>query len=200
MIKKICVFCGSSKPKNNSKIEREVSKMVKIFFEKKIELIYGGASIGLMGQISNNLFDLGGKVTGVIPKVLSTKEIINKNITDLIIVKNMHERKKKMYDLSDAFIVLPGGVGSMDELLEVMVSNQLGGINKPLGVLNTNGYYDSFINWLQRSVDDQFVSIENQNQVLVSDSPKTLLEMILIAEMPSEDTWINRLNVDFHKD
>ena len=103
MIKKICVFCGSSKPKNNSKIEKDVNQMIKIVFSKKLELIYGGANIGLMGQISNNLLDLGGRVTGVIPKILSKKEIINKNITKLIIVDNMHQRKKTMYDLSDAF-------------------------------------------------------------------------------------------------
>ena len=107
MIKKICVFCGSSKPKNNSKIEKEVNQMIEIVFSKKLELIYGGADIGLMGQISNNLIDLGGRVTGVIPKVLSKKEIINKNISELIIVEDMHERKKTMYDLSDAFIILP---------------------------------------------------------------------------------------------
>ena len=102
--------------------------------------------------------------------------------------------------MSDAFIILPGGVGSMDELLEVMVSNQLGGINKPVGLLNIDGYYDGFLEWLQRSVDDEFVSIENQKQVLVSNNAKELLEIILSAQMPSSDTWIDRLNVDFPKD
>jgi uncharacterized protein (TIGR00730 family) len=101
--------------------------------------------------------------------------------------------------MSDAFIVLPGGVGSMDELLEVMVSNQLGGINKPVGLLNINGYYDGFLSWLQHSVDEEFVSLENQNQVLVHNDPKELLQMVLSAEMPSSDTWIDRLNVDFSK-
>ena len=102
--------------------------------------------------------------------------------------------------MSDAFIVLPGGVGSMEELLEVMVSNQLGGINKPVGLINIDGYYDGFLEWLQRSVDDEFVSIENQKQVLVSNNAEELLEIILSAQMPSSDTWIDRLNVDFPKD
>ena len=101
--------------------------------------------------------------------------------------------------MSDAFIVLPGGVGSMDELLEVMVSNQLGGINKPLGLLNINGYYDGFLSWLQHSVDEEFVSLENQKQIIVNENPEVLLEMILSAQMPSSDTWIDRLNVDFPK-
>ncbi len=142
MIKKICVFCGSSKPNNNSKIEQEVNEMIKIVFDKNLELIYGGASIGLMGLISNKLIDLGGKVTGVIPEVLSTKEIINKNITDLIIVENMHERKKKMYDLSDAFIVLPGGIGTLEEFAEVVTWKVLGIENKKIFVINIDGYYD----------------------------------------------------------
>ena len=94
---------------------------------------------------------------------------------------------------------MPGGVGSMDELLEVMVNNQLGGINKPVGLLNINGYYDGFLDWLQHSVDEEFVSIENQNQILVNSDPKKLLDMVLSAEMPSSDTWIERLNVDFSK-
>ena len=85
----------------------------------------------------------------------------------------------------------------MDELLEVMVSNQLGGISKPVGILNINGYYDSFMEWLQHSVNEEFVSVENQKQVLISDDPKELLEMILTTEMPSQDTWIDRLNVEF---
>ena len=88
----------------------------------------------------------------------------------------------------------------MDELLEVMVSNQLGGINKPVGLLNTNGYYNGFLDWLQRSVDDEFVSEENQRQIHVSENPKELIEMILSAKMPSSDTWIERLNVDFPTD
>ena len=112
---------------------------------------------------------------------------------------DLNERKEKFLDISDAFIVLPGGVGSMDELLEVMVNNQLGGINKPVGLLNINGYYDGFLDWLQHSVDEEFVSIENQNQILVNNDPKELLDMVLSAEMPSSDTWIERLNVDFSK-
>ena len=95
---------------------------------------------------------------------------------------------------------MPGGVGSMDELLEVMVSNQLGGINKPVGILNINGYYDSFMQWLQHAVDEEFVSTENQKQVLISDDPKELLEMILTTQMPSKDTWIDRLNVEYPSD
>ena len=198
-IKKISVFCGAHLGK--SPAYNDAAKEIgKLLASKKIELVFGGGNVGLMKTVSDTVIQNGGRATGIVLNSLHEFELTNPRITKTIITHSLFERKEKFLNLSDAFIVLPGGVGSMDELLEVMVSNQLGGINKPLGVLNTNGYYDSFINWLQRSVDDQFVSIENQNQVLVSDSPKTLLEMILVAEMPSENTWINRLNVDFHKD
>jgi hypothetical protein len=174
MIKKICVFCGSSKPKNNSKIEREVNKIVRIFFEKKLELIYGGASIGLMGQISNNLFDLGGKVTGVIPKVLSTKEIINKNITDLIIVEDMHERKKKMYDLSDAFIVLPGGIGTLEEFAEVVTWKVLGIQNKKIFIINIDGYYDFLFKQFEVMKDNNFLYTDIFKEIITINKTEDL--------------------------
>jgi len=195
-IKKISVFCGAHLGKSpDYKIAAQ--QIGKMMAEKGLEVIFGGGNVGLMKIVADTTIEHGGRATGITLKSLDEFELTNPNINETIITHSLFERKEKFLDMSDAFIVLPGGVGSMDELLEVMVSNQLGGINKPLGLLNINGYYDGFIDWLQRSVDEEFVSIENQNQVLVNDNPQELLEMILSAQMPSSDTWIERLNVDY---
>lgn len=199
IIKKISVFCGAHLGKSPEyKIAAE--QIGKLMAEKNLEVIFGGGNVGLMKVVADTAIENGGKVTGITLRSLHEFELTNPIINETIITNSLFERKEKFLDMSDAFIVLPGGVGSMDELLEVMVSNQLGGINKPVGLLNIDGYYDGFLEWLQRSVDDEFVSIENQKQVLVSNNAKELLEIILSAQMPSSDTWIDRLNVDFPKD
>ena len=198
-IKKISVFCGAHLGKSPEyKIAAE--QIGKLMAEKNLEVIFGGGNVGLMKVVADTVIENGGKVTGITLRSLHEFELTNPIINETIITNTLFERKKKFLDMSDAFIVLPGGVGSMDELLEVMVSNQLGGINKPVGLLNIDGYYDGFLEWLQRSVDDEFVSIENQKQVLVSNNAEELIEIILSAQMPSSDTWIERLNVDFPKD
>ena len=198
-IKKISVFCGAHLGKSPEyKIAAE--QIGKLMAEKNLEVIFGGGNVGLMKVVADTAIENGGKVTGITLRSLHEFELTNPIINETIITDSLFERKEKFLDMSDAFIVLPGGVGSMDELLEVMVSNQLGGINKPVGLLNIDGYYDGFLEWLQRSVDDEFVSIENQKQVLVSNNAEELLEIILSAQMPSSDTWIERLNVDFPKD
>ena len=198
-IKKISVFCGAHLGKSPEyKIAAE--QIGKLMAEKNLEVIFGGGNVGLMKVVADTVIESGGKVTGITLRSLHEFELTNPIINETIITNSLFERKEKFLDMSDAFIVLPGGVGSMDELLEVMVSNQLGGINKPVGLLNIDGYYDGFLEWVQRSVDDEFVSIENQKQVLVSNNAEELLEIILSAQMPSSDTWIDRLNVDFPKD
>ena len=198
-IKKISVFCGAHLGKSPEyKIAAE--QIGKLMAEKNLEVIFGGGNVGLMKVVADTAIENGGKVTGITLRSLHEFELTNPIINETIITDSLFERKEKFLDMSDAFIVLPGGVGSMDELLEVMVSNQLGGINKPVGLLNIDGYYDGFLEWLQRSVDDEFVSIENQKQILVSNNAEELLEIILSAQMPSSDTWIDRLNVDFPKD
>ena len=198
-IKKISVFCGAHLGKSPEyKIAAE--QIGKLMAEKNLEVIFGGGNVGLMKVVADTAIENGGKVTGITLRSLHEFELTNPIINETIITNSLFKRKEKFLDMSDAFIVLPGGVGSMDELLEVMVSNQLGGINKPVGLLNIDGYYDGFLEWLQRSVDDEFVSIENQKQVLVSNNAEELLEIILSAQMPSSDTWIERLNVDFPKD
>ena len=197
-IKKISIFCGAHTGKSPD-YEIAAQQIAKAMAEKGLEVIFGGGNVGLMKVVADTAIENGGKAIGITLKSLHEFELTNPNIDEIIITHSLFERKERFLDMSDAFIVLPGGVGSMDELLEVMVNNQLGGINKPVGLLNINGFYDGFLSWLQHSVDEEFVSLENQNQVLVHNDPKELLEMVLSAEMPSSDTWIDRLNVDFSK-
>ena len=183
-IKKISVFCGAHLGKSPD-YKIAAKQIGKAMAEKGLEVIFGGGNVGLMKVVADTAIENGGKATGITLKSLHEFELTNPNINETIITHSLFERKEIFLDMSDAFIVLPGGVGSMDELLEVMVSNQLGGINKPVGLLNINGYYDGFLSWLQHSVDEEFVSLENQNQVLVHNDPKELLKMVLSAEMPS---------------
>lgn len=132
-------------PLNGKSIEKEIMNVTDILFEKNIDLIYGGAKIGIMGLVSNRMMERGGKVTGIIPKILVKKEIINNNITKLIVVNSMHERKKMMYDLADAFIILPGGIGTLEELSEIITWKVLGIENKIIIIFNLNGFYNSLI-------------------------------------------------------
>ena len=194
-IQKISVFCGAHMGKSPA-YKAAAEDLGKLLASKGLEVVFGGGNIGLMRVVSDTAIAHGGKVTGIALKSLDVFELTNPNITKTIITHSLFERKEKFLSISDAFIVMPGGVGSMDELLEVMVSNHLGEINKPIGILNINGYYDSFMYWLQHAVDEQFVSAENQQRVLISSDPAELLEMILIAEMPDPDSWFERLNTD----
>ena len=175
-MKKICVFCGSSKPENHTKLENEVISLGNLILKKKLQLVYGGAKIGLMGLVANTILKGGGYVTGIIPKLLSKKEIINKEVSDLIIVNNMHERKKKMYDLSDAFIILPGGIGTLEEFSEITTWKILGIEKKPIFLLNFDGFYDYIIK--------QFEVMEKYN-FLYSDILKEVIVLNSISDLDS---------------
>ena len=173
-MKKICVFCGSSKPENHTKLENEVISLGNLILKKKLQLVYGGAKIGLMGLVANTILKGGGYVTGIIPKLLSKKEIINKEVSDLIIVNNMHERKKKMYDLSDAFIILPGGIGTLEEFSEITTWKILGIEKKPIFLLNFDWFYDHII--------QQFEVMEKYN-FLYSDILKEVIIINSISDL-----------------
>lgn len=173
-MKKICVFCGSSKPKQNSNLENEVISLGKLLLRKKLHLVYGGAKIGLMGLISETILLEGGHVTGIIPKILSKKEIINKEVSEIIVVNNMHERKKKMYDLSDAFIILPGGIGTLEEFSEITTWKVLGIMKKPIFLLNYNGFYDNLIKQFKVMRDNNFLYSDIFKEVTIINSVSDL--------------------------
>lgn len=173
-MKKVCVFCGSSKPKQNSNLENEVISLGKLLLRKKLHLVYGGAKIGLMGLISDTIIKEGGHVTGIIPKILSKKEIINKEVSELIVTNNMHERKKKMYDLSDAFIILPGGIGTLEEFSEITTWKVLGIMKKPIFLLNHNGFYDNLIKQFEVMKDNNFLYSDIFKEVTIINSVSDL--------------------------
>ena len=172
-IKKVTVFCGSSMPLNSKLIKQETLNIADILIRNNIELVYGGAKIGIMGIISNRIMEKGGKVTGIIPKILVKKEIINNNITELIVVNSMHERKKMMYDLSDAYIILPGGIGTLEELSETITWKVLGIEDKKIIIFNLNGFYDNLIKQFKTMEENNFLYNNIlQKIIIVSDSNK----------------------------
>ena len=161
-------------PLNGKSIEKEIMNVADILFEKNIDLIYGGAKIGIMGIVSNRMMEKGGKVTGIIPKILVKKEIINNNITKLIVVNSMHERKKMMYDLADAFIILPGGIGTLEELSEIITWKVLGIENKIIIIFNLNGFYNSLIKQFKIMEDNNFLYSDIFKEVSIINSVSDL--------------------------
>lgn len=155
--KRICVFCGSS-PGNNPIYRVAAIQLGDELVERKIDLVYGGGSIGLMGLISQAVYNGGRHVIGVIPKSLMPKEITGETIGEVKPVSNMHQRKAEMARQADAFIALPGGYGTLEELLEVITWAQLGIHEKPVGLLNVGGYYNSLLSFIDKAVDEGFIT------------------------------------------
>lgn len=157
---------------------------------KGIELVYGGGNVGLMGHIADSVLNLGGKVTGIIPERLVDKEVAHNGLTELIIVKTMHERKAKMADLSDGFIALPGGIGTLEEIMEVFTWLQLGYHSKPCALLNVNGFYDPLKMFLESMVTTKFLRKEQKESLLISDDVKYLLEQMEAGKIVYQDKWL----------
>lgn len=151
----------------------------KYFAEKNIQLVYGGGNVGLMGVVSHSVMNNGGKVTGVIPNFMMEKEWGDESITKLYRVDSMHERKKKMADLSDAFMAIPGGIGTLDELFEIFTWKQLGLHTKPIGLLNVNGYFDSMLEFLNNIVKNAFMKQETLDYLIIRDNIEDLIESLL---------------------
>ncbi|MGO4886823.1 TIGR00730 family Rossman fold protein [Anaerobacillus sp. MEB173] len=173
-MRSIAVFCGSRAGKNDTYKEGAI-KLGNLLAEQKIKLIYGGSSIGLMGAIAQTVHENGGEVIGIIPQILVKKEISNEGLTDLRVVNSMHERKAMMYELSDGFIALPGGIGTLEEFAEVITWNAIGEHKKPCGLLNIDNYYDPFIKLADHMVQQGFMSQEIRDLILLEDDPAKLL-------------------------
>ncbi len=174
-MKSVCVYCGSS-PGTQKIYAEKAKELGRILAEQKITLVYGGAKIGLMGHMAKALLEGGGKVIGVMPKKLVEKEVAFKDLPDLRIVNSMHERKALMAELSEGFIAMPGGFGTLDELFEILTWAQLGYHDKPCGLLNIAGYFDSLLEFLNNTVNEGFVAPEGVKMILASDTPSALLE------------------------
>ena len=188
----VCVFCGSST--GEPAIYSEAARELGIYFaQQNITLVYGGAKVGLMGIIADEVLNNGGKAIGVIPRFFSAKEIAHDNLTELIFVDSMAERKKVLADISDAFIALPGGFGTLDELFEMMTSSQLDIHRKPVGILNINHYYDHLIKQVDFMVTEKFMRPIHR-QMLVDDiSIDALFNKMRTYEAPVQEKWINRI-------
>ena len=188
MSKKICVFCGANKGRQQiyTDITRELAQ---IFIDQKITLVYGGAKIGLMGEMADTVLAGGGEVIGVMPRLLVDKEVSHKKITELHIVDTMAERKQVLMDLSDGFILLPGGLGSLDEFFEVLTLAQLGLHNKPSGILNVAGYYDDMLKFLENSIQENFVNHSNYSKIIIENDPVKLTNAIINYNEPMATRW-----------
>jgi uncharacterized protein (TIGR00730 family) len=172
---KICIFCGASNSKDPG-VQDQVKSVMKSFYQEKIELIYGGAGIGIMGALADELMNLGGRVTGVLPQRLMLKEVAHAGLTELHLVQDMHERKKLMYDLSDAFLIFPGGMGTLDELFEILTWRQLGIHNKPVAILNINNYYHHLLAFLDQAVSLGLIKSHDRQLLFASDRWEEVLE------------------------
>lgn len=193
-MKSITVFCGSSF--GSDEIYKEQAALLgRTLAKQNIQLIYGGANVGLMGAVADGTLNEGGKVVGVLPHFLQSKEIAHNQLTELILVETMHERKTKMNDLCDGVIVLPGGYGTLEEFFEMITWAQLGLHKKPIGILNINGFYDDLIKLVQTMVDKRFLKQINRDMLLISDSIDELLEMMKNYEAPTVGKWIYKEEV-----
>jgi len=188
---RITVFCGSSY--GTEKIfEKKALELGEVLAKKKIGIVYGGANVGLMGAVADGALSKGGSVIGVLPIFLKGKEIAHKNLSELIIVETMHERKIKMNELSDGVIALPGGYGTLEEFFEILTWAQLGLHKKPVAILNINGFYDSLETLIQTMVNNGFLKEVNQRMLLISDNIDDLLEQMNNYVAPTVGKWITK--------
>ena len=188
-MKSIAVFCGSSSG-NDPRFLQAAHDLGKCLADRNIELVYGGAQVGLMGAVANGALKAGGKVTGVIPEFLTMKEIVHPNLTELIRVETMHERKQIEYDRCDGSISLPGGFGTLDEMFEMLTWGQLGLHTKPVGLLNIDGYFNDLLKLIDRMVEDGFLKDMNRDMLLVQENMEELLEKMEGYQAPGEAKWI----------
>jgi len=190
-LQSVCVFCGSS-PGLDPAYTEAARSLGRTLAKANIRLVFGGGHVGLMGVVSNAAIEAGGEAIGVIPKFLVERELAHTSLTDLRIVGSMHERKAMMSDLSEGFITLPGGTGTLEEFFEILTWAQLGEHEKPCGLLNVAGYYDSLLTVFDQMVNRGFLSEPNRDLVLVESEPERLLQRLESYQPPKTAKWIDR--------
>ena len=188
-MKSVAVYCGSSTGTNPLFVS-QAQALAAALVAHGLTLVYGGGRVGLMGTIADAVLALGGRVVGVIPEFLATKEIAHAGCTELLVVKSMHERKLLMAERADAFVAMPGGYGTLEELFEVLTWGQLGLHRKPVGVLNVDGYYDHLLLALDRMRDDELLRPENRAQLLQADDPEALLAQLAAYQPVALPKWL----------
>lgn len=196
-VKRICVFCGSS-PGSGDEFMRSARDLGLALARKNLALVYGGGNVGLMGQVAQACLEGGGEVYGVITRQLVDMEVALTSLKNLEIVESMHERKARMADMADGFIAMPGGLGTLDEFFEIVTWAQLGLHNKPCGLLNTAGYFDRLLEFLDAAVEKQFIGDVPRSLILTDITPDDLLEKFSIYKQPKIDkgAWARKLMED----
>jgi uncharacterized protein (TIGR00730 family) len=191
MIKTVCVFCGSNFGTHPAYREAAV-RVGSLLAARGMTLVYGGGKVGMMGALADACLAGSGKVIGIIPKSLAAKEIGHQNLTELRVVDSMHERKKLMADLADAFLALPGGFGTWEEFCEAVTWSQLGLHRKACAILNVEGFYDAFLAQADRATKEGFVSEVHRSLVISGSDPDELLDRLGRYHVPQEEKWYNR--------
>jgi uncharacterized protein (TIGR00730 family) len=188
---RLCIFCGSS-PGARPEYAEATVELAQLLAARGIGIVYGGASVGLMGLLADSAMEAGGEVVGVIPNALERKEIARRGLTELHIVDSMHERKALMAELSDGFVALPGGSGTLEELFEVFTWSQLGLHRKACALLNVAGYYDGLVAFLDHAVVERFLRPEHRAMLLCERTPAAVVDTLETFEVPVVDKWIDR--------
>jgi uncharacterized protein (TIGR00730 family) len=190
----VCVYCGSNF-NGDITLRKAIKQLAETLVKEQIRLVYGGGSVGVMGVLANDVLELGGLVTGVIPQFLMDKEVGHKGVTEMVVTENMHQRKQKMADLSDGFVILPGGFGTLEEFFEVLTWLQLGLHNKPIGVLNVNGFYDPLFAQMEMMVQSKFLKPANRDLVFnEADAGILINKMDSFSAIPDE-VWFRERNL-----
>lgn len=187
-MKRICVNCGSS-PGFDQCYMAMARKLGQAIIENQYELVYGGADVGLMGEVADTVLKAGGVVQGIIPESFAHK-VSHQGLTKLHAVGSMHERKKMMFNLSDAFIALPGGFGTLEEFAEILTWAQLGLHSKPCGLINVDGYFDHLLSFLDNAVSNGFMKQEHRKMLLVSETPEDLLDQMTAYKPSTTEKWV----------
>lgn len=190
-LKRICVYCGSS-PGNNGEYIDHARKLGRVLAERRITLVYGGSNIGLMGVMADAALEAKGEVIGVMPRVLVAKEVAHRKLSQLHVVESMHERKAMMAELASAFIAMPGGAGTMDELFEVWTWGQLGLHTKPCGLLNIRAYYDRLAAFLDHATLEGFIQAAHRDMLIVAETAEDLLSRFHAYTPPRIEKVIRR--------
>jgi uncharacterized protein (TIGR00730 family) len=189
-MRRVCVFCGSSPGKSPAYLDA-ARATGRALAERGIALVYGGGSVGLMGAVADATLDAGGEVVGVIPRALELRELAHRRLTTLHVVGSMHERKAKMAALAEGFIALPGGMGTLEELAEILTWAQLGLHARPVGLLDAAGYYGPLIEFFDRAVAEGFVRPEHRRLLIVGTEPGPLLDRFTTWAPPPVERWID---------
>lgn len=190
-LRSVCVFCGSSPGADPTYAVRAV-ELGELLARKGITLVYGGGHVGLMGVIADAVLSQGGQVTGVITRALRDKEVAHEGLTSLTVVETMHERKAAMADLADAFVMIPGGLGTLEEFLEAATWTQLGIQHKPCAILNVGGYFDPLLALFETAVDQRFLHQGHSDMLVIETVPEVLLDRLSSWNPVTFDKWLDR--------